>query len=258
MSKATFNPKLNRFEKVAEVAPPLPVLPLKGDPGEPGKPGKPGKDGKDGTGEPGKKGDPGKSGKDGLGIAEIIQTSEDTLVIVRTDGVRYKFNLPKGAPGKDGKGKNGGGARSNELIAGFGPPALGTGAQGDTYVDKTNKLFYGPKIGSSWGIGVSLGGSTFTGRVVSAAGAVTMVAGDGIVEVDKTVGAATAVATPVSPVLFQPYTVKDGKGDADIHPITITPVSGTIDGDANYVINAPYGSIVFYWNGTNYSIQSVR
>lgn len=101
-------------------------------------------------------------------------------------------------------------------------------------------------------------GASPVGREIIAAGTVDMVATDGIIEINKTIAANTSVITPVAPTAFKPYTVKDGAGNADVHPITITPYSGLMDGAATYIINAPYGAVTFYWNNSNYSIQSVR
>lgn len=56
-------------------------------------------------------------------------------------------------------------------------------------------------------------------------------------------------------VLGQTFTIKDGLGLASPeNPITITPTAGTIDGAATAVINAPYGSLTFVYNGTQWLI----
>lgn len=98
------------------------------------------------------------------------------------------------------------------------------------------------------------GSPALTGRIVTAAGAVTMTAADGIVEVNKTVGAATVVNLPATPTSFQIQYVKDGKGDAGTNNLTLTPASGTIDGAATLVIGSNYGACGFYWDGTNYMV----
>jgi hypothetical protein len=46
-------------------------------------------------------------------------------------------------------------------------------------------------------------------------------------------------------------TVKDESGGAGTNNITITPESGTIDGQSSVVISADYGDIMMYSNGTN-------
>lgn len=105
--------------------------------------------------------------------------------------------------------------------------------------------------GGNFTIGAGSQLSLIAGRTVIAAGAVTMTNADGVVNIKKTVGAATAVTGPPSPVAWQVYTVKDAKGDAATNPITITPASGTIDGQSTYVIQNNYDSVDFYSDGTN-------
>lgn len=100
----------------------------------------------------------------------------------------------------------------------------------------------------------SNGSPTYTLRIVTAAGAVTLTSADGIVEVNKTVGAATTVNLPSSPVIGQIQYVKDAKGDAAVNNITLTPPSGNIDGSSTLVIDSNYGSRGFCWDGTNFSV----
>jgi hypothetical protein len=62
------------------------------------------------------------------------------------------------------------------------------------------------------------------------------------------------VTLPIG-VLGQSFTIKDGLGLAvPATPITITATAGTIDGAATAVINAPYGSLTFVYNGTQWLI----
>ena len=75
-------------------------------------------------------------------------------------------------------------------------------------------------------------------REVTAAGAITVVATDYIILVNKSVGAATTVNLPASPSTGQVFIIKDGKGDANSNNITIVPAAGNIDGAANLVINS--------------------
>lgn len=82
-------------------------------------------------------------------------------------------------------------------------------------------------------------------REVNAAGAVTVTNADGIVLINKTVGAATAVNLPAASTVDHPITIKDMKLDAATNNITITPdavdVNG-IDGMANLVISNDGGA----------------
>lgn len=51
------------------------------------------------------------------------------------------------------------------------------------------------------------------------------------------------------------YTIKDGKGDAHINPITINAYTGqTIDGQTSVVINTSYSSVTIVNNGTEWNI----
>ncbi len=98
------------------------------------------------------------------------------------------------------------------------------------------------------------GAGTWTGRVVTASGNVTILAGDGIVEIAKTVPATTQVVIPAGLTAFQEYVIKDGSGNAGTYNITLVPSSGTIDGAASFVLDANWESISFYSNGTNIRI----
>lgn len=92
-----------------------------------------------------------------------------------------------------------------------------------------------------------------TVRVVTASGAVTITTADNVVVLNKTVGAATTVTLPAGALGLR-YTVKDGKGDADTNPITLTPAAGTIDGQSTQIINVPYGALTVVYNGTEWNI----
>lgn len=89
-------------------------------------------------------------------------------------------------------------------------------------------------------------------RVVTAAGAITVTSTDYAVVVNKTVGAASAVALPAG-VTGQVFVIKDGKGDAGANNITITPAAGTIDGAATKVIGTNFGSVTLLYNGTQWN-----
>lgn len=89
-------------------------------------------------------------------------------------------------------------------------------------------------------------------RVVTAAGAVTVTSTDETVVINKTVGAATTVNLPAG-VTGRTYVFKDGKGDAAVNNITITPAAGTIDSAATLVINTNYGRITLIYNGTEWN-----
>lgn len=77
---------------------------------------------------------------------------------------------------------------------------------------------------------------------------------DDVVSIQVPGPVAVAVTLPAG-VLGQSFTIKDGLGlAAPATPITITATAGTIDGAATAVINAPYGSLTFVYNGTQWLI----
>ena len=111
----------------------------------------------------------------------------------------------------------------------------------DTFIDGRNML--------NVGLGLPLNPV----RVVTAAGAVTVSATDSIVVVNKTVGAATTVNLPAG-VTGRVYTIKDGKGDALVNNITLTPAAGNIDGAGTYPMNLNYQAVTLVYNGTEWNV----
>lgn len=92
-------------------------------------------------------------------------------------------------------------------------------------------------------------------RVVTAAGAVNVLNTDYLIVVNKTVGEATVANLPAGPASGDLYVIKDGKGDAWLNNITVTPAAGTIDGAATFAISVAYGSVTFIYNGTQWNVQ---
>lgn len=79
---------------------------------------------------------------------------------------------------------------------------------------------------------------------------------EGIVNVNKTVGAATQITLPRKPEKEDVILIKDAKGDAGTNAITILPdgtEATTIDGAASYLLNANYGSVFLGFNGTEWN-----
>lgn len=101
-------------------------------------------------------------------------------------------------------------------------------------------------------------GALPVGRIINSDGTIHMVSTDQIINVNKTVPENSTVILPEAPIIFKSYTIKDAAGNSDIYPITIEPYNGLIDGQSTFIINSPYGSVTLYWDGFNYSIQSVR
>jgi len=77
---------------------------------------------------------------------------------------------------------------------------------------------------------------------------------DDVISVQVPGPVAVAVTLPVG-VLGASFTIKDGLGLASpATPITITPTAGTIDGAPTAVINAPFGSLTFVYDGVQWLI----
>ena len=89
------------------------------------------------------------------------------------------------------------------------------------------------------------------------AGNVTLTNSVDVLVVNKTAAQATTVTLPPAPITVgKPFTIKDGKGDANVNNITITPSSGTIDGQASYVMEFNYDSKTVMFNGTEWNVIS--
>ncbi len=90
-------------------------------------------------------------------------------------------------------------------------------------------------------------------RVITAAGAVNVTNTDWAVIVKKLVGAATVVNLPAG-AQGNYYRVKDGKGDASTHNITVTAAGGdTIDGAATLVLSNDFQAVDLVF-GTEWSV----
>lgn len=104
-------------------------------------------------------------------------------------------------------------------------------------------------------ITISTSGGAFADIRTAVATPITVVAAtDNIIDVAVPGPVAVAVTLPAG-VLGQEFTIKDGLGlAAPATPITISPTAGTIDGAATATIDAPYGSLTFVYNGTQWLI----
>jgi hypothetical protein len=92
-------------------------------------------------------------------------------------------------------------------------------------------------------------GFTTNGRIITATTA-TLTVNDDVVFSNPSSAAARTLTLPATGIRGKLLTIKDNKGDANVNNIT---VSGTIDGGANYTINAAYGFATFVWNDTEWS-----
>lgn len=108
--------------------------------------------------------------------------------------------------------------------------------------------------GGVFGGNVCLGGSLNLNRRIITSGNIQMLASDGIVFVNKIVGAPTLATLPLTPKIGMTIIVKDMKGDADINFITVQMSSGTIDGLPQFVMSNDYQSMTFAFNGTEWNI----
>lgn len=65
---------------------------------------------------------------------------------------------------------------------------------------------------------------------------------------------ATAIQLPNTALTGQAFVIKDISGNASVHNITVSTVSGTtlIDGSTSLTINSDYESVQFMYNGSAY------
>ena len=154
------------------------------------------------------------------------------------------------------------GLASNPVIPGNGGISIPAGTTFQRPIAAAGTLRYNSSLGNleyyngiNWVLltqQISGGGV----RIITAAGAVTMVNNDVIVEIAQSLPAACLVNIPTNPIVAQIYTVKDGRGIAKQYPITLQPPVGLIDGALNYIISNAYGAASFYWNGSAWRIVS--
>ena len=50
------------------------------------------------------------------------------------------------------------------------------------------------------------------------------------------------------------FIIKDSQGDALANPITVVATASTLDGEASYIIDSPWGSIGLIYNGIEWNI----
>lgn len=91
-------------------------------------------------------------------------------------------------------------------------------------------------------------------RVVTAAGPVSIGAGDGLVVIRKAAGSATAVTLEANPAVGATHSLKDGRGDAATNAITVTPAAGAIDGAGSYVMSTAFEAVTLVYDGAQWSV----
>lgn len=82
--------------------------------------------------------------------------------------------------------------------------------------------------------------------------AYTMQETDTVIVVNQGTGAAIQINLVANPIQGKYVMIKDGKGDANTHTITISPAAGTIDGAATATITTAYGHVKYVYNGTEW------
>ena len=143
--------------------------------------------------------------------------------------------------------------------------ALAASTAAATYAPLANPALTGVPTAPTAALGTSTSqvASTAFVRAATAVGLVTVSNGasyamqtaDQIVLVNKTVGGATALSLPASPATGVAYNIKDGRGDANANPITVSDPSGkTIDGAASLLINQNRGAETLRWTGAEWSV----
>lgn len=94
---------------------------------------------------------------------------------------------------------------------------------------------------------------TYPLRVITVAGAVTIVTTDYFVVLKKTVPETTTVTLPASGMTTgQQFAVVDGSGNANSYNITIDGNGNTIRGSSTATISLNYGSAFLVWDGTTW------
>mgnify|MGYP002743766205 CR=1 FL=1 len=130
-----------------------------GQPGRDGQPGQPGRDGQ--NGQPGRDGQNGETPRIGDNGNWWVGDQDTGKPARGAQGPQGSQGNPgqqgaQGNPGRDGQP----GADGSKILAGNGTPQASDGNIGDYFIDKTAKIFYGPKTASGWPTtGISLTGA---------------------------------------------------------------------------------------------------
>jgi len=111
-------------------------------------------------------------------------------------------------------------------------------------------IVFSPGATITGGIFVS---PAFATRIFTGATPLVIVVADYRVVVEQVSPAALAVTLPLNSTvaLGQEFIIKDGSGVASTYPMTITPSSGTIDGQPTYVLGTNFGEVKLVYYGNN-------
>lgn len=73
--------------------------------------------------------------------------------------------------------------------------------------------------------------------------------------INKLSGSSTQINLPPTPYLGQEILIKDGKGDANLNNIVVSPPSGLLlDGENSFILKQRYQSMHFLYNGSDWNI----
>lgn len=184
----------------------------------------------------------------GTGLLKVIPAASNGAVV---DGLRVY---------QTGSGTGTGAG----IELGYGDSANSTAQISGLYDGTGNAIVFSPNATTSSGHAEKMrlsgdGKLTTTGgqvqkvRVALTTPVTVVAATDHHVITNLTTPGAVAVTLPAG-VAGQIFTVKDGKGDANVNNITVTPTAGNIDGAATNVINAAYGAKTYIYNGTEWNV----
>lgn len=91
-------------------------------------------------------------------------------------------------------------------------------------------------------------------RIITSGSSYSCSSGDQYIVIKKTTASITSIILPSLPVTGQIVNVKDGTGNSQSFNVTVSPISGFIDGRPNFVIDQPYQSTAFLYNGAEWNV----
>lgn len=91
-------------------------------------------------------------------------------------------------------------------------------------------------------------------RVITSSGNVSLTVADDYVVINKAANELTTVTLPSGTLVDEVFTVKGGKGDEHLRPITVVPATGQIDGTTASFIDVAYAALTFVYNGVQYNV----
>ena len=129
-----------------------------------------------------------------------------------------------------------------------GSPAVSDPSQGIIYYDATQNQFLVSQNGGAY---VPLIGDNIETITPVTSGPYTVVGSDRVIMVG-TLSSTLTINLPASPTVGQSIFIKDQKGSAQAHFITIAGNGNTIDGNANYTLNVNYASVQLVYGSSGF------